>query len=176
MTEFGEVGRAAGGGAKFRVAFAALPARKEFNFVAVYDVGEDAARFEVFNESAGRDFYGDVRARVTRHVFEVAGETVAGAELFGVFEVDEGVKGGVGFDVDVAAVAAVAAVGAAVLNELFAVKRGSAVAAVAAFAVNCRFIYKHSLKPQNMRRYSRSTSKSNDYNVIIPLIRNVRKR
>jgi hypothetical protein len=58
-------------------------------------------------------------------------------------EIEEGLEASVRLDNDIAAFAAVAAVGAAARDEFFPVHTDAAVAAVAAFNRYFRFIYKH---------------------------------
>ena len=77
------------------------------------------------------------------HVFLLALLAVLGMPVMVAAEIDEGVQAGPGAHDDVAAIAAVAAVGAAARHAGLAAERDGAVSAVTALDVNLSFVDKH---------------------------------
>ena len=132
-----------GGGGKMLVALAAAPAVCEDMRLTVGHIRHDASGLGVADQRAAR-YLDD----------QILGVFAAAPSAFAVFsarrrvfslvtEVSQRAEVGIRLKDDIAASAAVAAVRSSCRDVLFAVKRYRAVAAVAGFDLNVRFIDKH---------------------------------
>ncbi len=114
-------------------------------FVGVGEVVDELAGLVVVEKSADGDFEGGVFAGLTGAVGAEAVAAALGFVLGVEAEVDEGVVAEGGGHEDVAAVAAVAAGGAALGDEFFAAEGHAAVAAVAGLDADSCFINEHAV-------------------------------
>ena len=128
---------------EMRIAPAALAASRDDMRLAVGDVREDAVAAFLPDESSQRH----ADDQILRVLAAAASSPAVFSARRGVFsfvaEIGKRAEVGVGKKNDVAASAAVAAVGTACRDILLAVKRHRSVAAVARFDFDVRFIYKH---------------------------------
>ena len=112
------------------VALAAVAATRHQQALAVFgQVADDLVGGHVDHFGADRHADGDVFAGLAEHLPALAVFAALRAELALVAEVDEGVEVFVGLHPDAAAVAAIAAIGAAEGDELLATEADAAIAA-----------------------------------------------
>ena len=115
-----------------RIAEPAVAAPGEHRAVADRDeIGQERLAVRVEDLGPGRHFEHEVGARGARALLAHAVLPAAGLEMLAVAIVDQRVEPGYGLRRHVAAAAAVAAIGAAELDEFLAAERHAAVAAVA---------------------------------------------
>ena len=109
------------------------------------EVGQDAVGLDVRRRGPDGHLQGDVAGILAGHVPAGAVDAAQGLIVPLVAEVEEGGQVGVGLQVHVASLAAVAAVGAAARHILFLAEGDGAVAAVARFYVYDYFVYEHKI-------------------------------
>ena len=127
------------------VAFAAPAAFQQHFFISFFvHIRNDDAAFLILNDRAQRYVYDKVFAAFSKAVSALSVFAVFRAEMFFEFEVDKCIQVVVDAKHDIAAVTAVAAVGPALLDELFTMERHNPVAAVTGFT-KYRYVIKHNL-------------------------------
>ncbi len=132
-----------GGGLEAFVAVAARAALGDDDGLAGADVGQDFAVFFVDDHRAGGDADDPVIGVGTGALLGAAGLAVLGGPLVDAAEVDQGVETLVGGQDDIAALAAVTAVGTALGDVFGALERQLAVAALAGPDHDACAVYKH---------------------------------
>ena len=133
-----------GGGWEVPVAAAALAAAGDDDALAgLVEVGQEDAVLGVVDERAGRDGDDEVLAVLAVHLLAHGRLAALGVPVVLAGEIEEGVFVRVGEEDDAAAVAAVAAIGAALGDVLFAAERDAARAAVTGLYVDLGFVNKH---------------------------------
>src|SRR5256885_6580414 len=97
------------------------------------EVGERRSGFAVIDHGANGNLQNQVVARVAGAIRAFAVTATVGLEFAIVAVAEKRVVVGIGFEIDAAAIAAIAAAGAAAGDVFFAAKRDAAVATVAGF-------------------------------------------
>ena len=130
--------RAVGRGLVARVAAPAVAAAQEADALALLGEVEQQGAIVVVGQDlrADRDLDHQIVAARAGAVAARAGGAAARLEMLGITKVDQRVEAGDGFEHDVAALAAVAAVGAAIFDIFLAPERHGAGAAVAGLHEN----------------------------------------
>src|SRR5579862_7697947 len=131
---------------KVLVAAAAATALRDENTLAGRgEIGEGFAGLTVVGEGADRNLQDHVSAGVARAVGAFAVAAAIGFEFAIVAVAQERVVVGIRFEINAAAMAAVATGGSAARHVFFAAKRDAAVAAIASFHQYFRFVDKHGI-------------------------------
>ncbi len=133
-----------GGAFEMPVAASAFAAAGDDHaFFRRIEIGQEQLMIRVENQSAGRDVNDQIVAAESGHFFAHAGLAAFGLPMMPAGEIEQGILIRIGDENDAAAVAAVAAVGAA-LGDVFLAPEGDAsVPAVAGFNLNDGFIDEH---------------------------------
>src|SRR6266567_3055973 len=143
LAGIGGARRAVGRGFEMRIAEPAVATPGEHRAVADLDeIGQERLAVLVEDLGPGRHFEHEVGARGARALLAHAVLPAAGLEMLAVAIVDQRVEPGYGLRRHVAAAAAVAAIGAAELDEFLAAERHAAVAAVAGPDLDFRLVEK----------------------------------
>ena len=144
----GEAGNLPCGGCKMAVTPAALASASHNMRLLVGNVRNNAPGFRVLHKSAHRHFYDKIRCGFARAALGKAGLAVLRDIVFLIFKVDKAGNIGIPHKYDIAAATAVAAVGAAGVDELLLMEAHGAVAAFSRSYPYFRCINEHYIPPK----------------------------